>query len=611
VRAIMLFLAVLFAGQAQAQQAASPQAQAAPTHGITILGTPALPPDFKHFPYVNPDAPKGGEVVLGTLGTFDSFNPFIVRGSPAGPVARVWETLLRGSLEEVATAYGAVAQSVTVAPDKLSVTFEIRPEARFHDGKPITADDVVWTFDTLRKDGRPTYRQYYAEVESAVAEGPRRVTFKFKNATNRELPLIVGEMPILPRHWWEGRDFTKPLSEPPLGSGAYKVDKFEFGRSITMRRVEDWWGRDLPVNKGMFNFDTIRTEYFRDGTIALEAFKAGQIDLRQENIAKQWATAYDFPAVQRGLVRKEELTNRLPTGMQGFVMNTRREIFRDPRVRQALAVAFDFEWANKNIFNGAYTRTRSYFANSSLETTGLPQGAELALLETYRAELPPELFTKEFILPVTDGSGNNREELRQALALFKQAGWEVKDRKLLDSSGKQMSFEILLYEPAFERVALPYIETLKRLGIDAGARTVDPAQYQRLTDTYDFDMTVGVFAAGELPGNELATTWTCSSVKPEGGDNLAGACSPAIDGLISKVIAATTRDELTTAVHALDRVLQWNWYVVPHWHLRVSRVAWWDRFANPGKPVRPGFALDTWWLDPTRAAATDAARRAR
>jgi len=607
----MLFLAVLFAGQAQAQQAASPQAQAAPTHGITILGTPALPPDFKHFPYVNPDAPKGGEVVLGTLGTFDSFNPFIVRGSPAGPVARVWETLLRGSLEEVATAYGAVAQSVTVAPDKLSVTFEIRPEARFHDGKPITADDVVWTFDTLRKDGRPTYRQYYAEVDSAVAEGPRRVTFKFKNATNRELPLIVGEMPILPRHWWEGRDFTKPLSEPPLGSGAYKVDKFEFGRSITMRRVEDWWGRDLPVNKGMFNFDTIRTEYFRDGTIALEAFKAGQIDLRQENIAKQWATAYDFPAVQRGLVRKEELTNRLPTGMQGFVMNTRREIFRDPRVRQALAVAFDFEWANKNIFNGAYTRTRSYFANSSPETTGLPQGAELALLETYRAELPPELFTKEFILPVTDGSGNNREELRQALALFKQAGWEVKDRKLLDSSGKQMSFEILLYEPAFERVALPYIETLKRLGIDARARTVDPAQYQRLTDTYDFDMTVGVFAAGELPGNELATTWTCSSVKPEGGDNLAGACSPAIDGLISKVIAATTRDELTTAVHALDRVLQWNWYVVPHWHLRVSRVAWWDRFANPGKPVRPGFALDTWWLDPTRAAATDAARRAR
>jgi len=605
VRAILLLLAVLLAVPAQAQ------APSGPTHGITILGTPALPPDFPNFPYVNPNAPKGGEVVLGALGSFDSFNPFIVRGTAAAPVIRVWETLMRGSLDEVATAYCNVAQSVTVAPDKLSVTFEIRPEARFHDGKPITADDVVWTFDALRQHGRPTYRQYYADVDVAVADGPRRVTFKFKTALNRELPLIVGEMPILPKHWWEGRDFTKPLSEPPLGSGPYKVDKFDMGRSITLKRVEDWWGRDLPVSKGMFNFDTIRTEYFRDGTIALEAFKAGQVDLRQENIAKQWATAYDFPAVQRGLVRKEELPNKLPTGMQGFVMNTRRDLFKDVRVRQALATAFDFEWANKNIFNGAYTRTRSYFANSSLETTGVPQGAELALLEPYRSELPAALFTKEFNLPVTDGSGNNREEIRAALALFAEAGWTVKDRKLVNAAGKQMSFEILLYEPAFERVALPYIETLKRLGIDARARTVDPAQYQRLTDIYDFDMTVAVFAAGELPGNELATYWTCVSVKPEGGENLAGACSPIIDDLVNRIIAAATREQLTSAVHALDRVLQWSWYVVPHWHLRVSRVAWWDRFGNPGIPVRPGFALDTWWLDPTRAAATDAARRAR
>ncbi len=601
-RALLVLLAILFSPASHAQ---------VPTHGLTVLGTPELPADFRHFPYVNPDAPKGGEVVLGTLGTFDSFNPFIVRGNAAAGVNRIWDSLLRGSLDEVATAYGAVARSVRIAPDKLSVTFELRPEARFHDGKPITAEDVIWTFETLRKEARPVYRQYYADIEGAIADGPATVTFRFKTAINRELPLIVGEMPILPKHWWEGRDFTKPLSEPPLGSHAYRVDKFEFGRSITLRRVEDWWARELPVNKGMYNFDVIRTEYFRDGTIALEAFKAGQTDLRQENIAKQWATAYDFPAVQSGLVRKEELTNRLPTGMQGFVMNTRRETFKDVRVRQALATAFDFEWANKNIFNGAYTRTRSYFANSALETTGLPQPGELALLEPFRAQLQAALFSSEFRLPVTDGSGNNRDELRAALAGFKQAGWEVKERKLVNAAGKQMAFEILLYEPAFERVALPYVETLKRLGIEARVRTVDPAQYQRLTDIYDFDMTVMVYASGDLPGNELATYWTCDSVKPEGGNNLAGACSPAIDALVAKVIAATNREELTPAVHALDRVLQWNWYVVPHWHLGVSRVAWWDRFANPGKPIRPGFALVTWWLDPQRAAITDAARRAR
>ena len=601
-RAILLLALTLLCAPAQSQTS---------THGLTVLGTPALPADFTHFPYVNPDAPKGGDITLGALGTFDSFNPFIVRGNAAGSVNRIWESLLRGSADEVATGYGAVAQSVRIAPDKLSVTFELRPDAKFHDGHPITAEDVVWTFETLRKEGRPFYRQYYADVAEVIAETPQRVTFRFANATNRELPLVVGEMPILPKHWWAGRDFSKPLTEPPLGSAAYRVDKFEFGRFITLQRVPDWWGRDLPVNKGLFNFDSIRTEYFRDATVALEAFKAGQIDLRQENIAKQWATAYDFPAVQRGLVRKEELPTRLPAGMQGFVMNTRRDIFKDVRVRQALATAYDFEWANKNIFYGAYTRTRSYFANSALENKGLPEGAELELLNRARDQLPAALFTSEFRLPVTDGSGNNREELRAALALLKEAGWEVKERKLVNAAGKQFSFEILLAEPSFERVALPYVETLKRLGMEVRVRTVDPAQYQRLTDEYNLDMTFMVYGAGELPGNELATYWTCASVKHEGGDNLAGVCSPVIDDLVAKVISATTRDELAAAVRALDRVLLWNWYVVPHWHLGAVRAAWWDRFANPGKPIRAGFVMDSWWLDVPRAAATDAARRAK
>lgn len=601
-RAVLALLALLLCPPALAQDA--------PTHGITVLGTPQLPPDFTHFPYANPAAPKGGDITLGSLGTFDSFNPFILRGTPAS-ISRVWDTLLRSSADEVATGYGAIASAVTLAPDRLSVTFELRAEARFHDGRPITAEDVVWTFQTLLKDGRPQYRQYYADVAAVSAEGPRKVTFTFKNSLNRELPLILGEMPVLPKHWWEGRDFARPLTEPPLGSGAYRVDRFEFGRFVTLRRVEDWWARDLPVNKGMFNFDTIRTEYFRDATVALEAFKAGQIDLRLENIAKQWATAYDFPAVRSGLVRKEELRNRLPTGMQGFVMNTRRELFKDVRVRQALAWMFDFEWANRNIFNGAYTRTRSYFANGPMETSGLPRGKELDYLNPHRAALPAQVFEAEFRLPVTDGSGTNREELRFAIELFRAAGWTIKDRKLVNEAGRQFSFEILLMEPAFERVALPYIETLKRLGIEARARTVDPAQFQRLTDVFDFDMTVAVFPSSDLPGNELATYWSCAASKAEGGDNLAGVCSEAIDALINNVITATNREDLTAAVHALDRALQWGWYVVPHWHLRVTRLAWWDRFANPGVPVRPGFALDTWWLNTARAAEVDAARRAR
>ena len=582
-----------------------------PTHGITILGTPALPPGFAHFPYVNPNAPKGGDITQSALGTFDSFNPFILRGNAAAGTQRIWETLLRNSVDEVATAYGALAETVEIAPDKLSVAFTLRAEAKFHDGTPITAADVVWTFHTLLEHGRPQYRQYYADVAAVVAESPRRVVFRFKNNPNRELPLVVGEMPVLPKHWFEGRDFTKPLTDPPLGSGPYQVDKFEFGRFVSYRRVADWWARDLPVNRGLYNFDTIRTDYFRDATVALEAFKAGQIDFRTENIAKQWATAYDFPALQRGLVKKESLRNHLPNGMQGFVMNTRRDIFKDVRVRQALAEVFDFEWANKNIFYGAYTRTTSYFANSNFETSGLPKGAELALLNRYRDRVQPSIFTTPFRLPITDGSGNNREELRNALDMLKAAGWDIKDRKLINAAGQQFAFEILLGEPAFERVALPFVQTLNRLGMDVKVRTVDPAQVQRRTDTYDFDMTVNVFASGDLPGNELATYWTCDAAKPEGGDNLAGVCNPVVDALVNTVIIATNREELGAAVQALDRVLLSGWYVIPHWHLRATRIAWWDRYARPAVPIRPGLAMDTWWFDAGHAAITDGARRAR
>jgi microcin C transport system substrate-binding protein len=595
-------------GMAHAQ-APAPTGAPLRTYGLSLLGKPSLPPDFKYFPYVNPDAPKGGEVVLGSVGSFDSFNPFIVRGTPAADVVRVWDTLMKPNVDEAEAQYGLLAQTVEVASDGMSVAFELRPEAKFNDGTPVTAEDVAWTFQTLREKGRPFYRQYYADVASVTVEGPRRVVFHFKSNTNRELPIILGQMVVLPKHWWAGRDFEKPLTDPPLGSGTYRVGHFEFGRSLSMVRVPDVWSKNLPVMRGQNNFDVRRTEFFRDSTVSLEAFKAGQIDFREENIAKEWANSYDFPAVQRGTVIKRTFRHHLPTGMQGFGMNTRRPLFKDVRVRHALALAFDFEWANANLFYGSYTRTTSYFSNSDLASSGIPEGDELALLDKYRDQLPPEIFTQPFKLPVTDGSGNNREQLSAALALLEQAGWKVHNRKLVDANGQPFSFEILLAQPAFERVALPYVQWLSKIGIDAHVRTVDPAQYERMMDSYDYDMIVVTFPESESPGNEQSGYWTCAAVKAQGGDNLIGVCDPVIDDLVHQILTAPDRAHLVTATHALDRVLLAGWYVVPHWYLQSTRAAYWDRFGFPDKPVRTGIAFDSWWLDPAKAAANDAARR--
>ena len=580
------------------------------SHALSLMGAAQLPPGFAHFPYANPNAPKGGEVALGAVGTFDSFSPHIVRGSPAGATLSIYDSLMRANADEAQVAYGHVAHTIEVAADARAVSFELRPEARFHDGAPMTAEDVAWSFQTLIAHGRPHYRQYWGDVAEVVVESPQRVTFRFKHADNRELPMILGQLDVLPKHWWAGRDFTKPLTEPPLGSGAWRIERFEFGRTVGLARVPDYWARELGTARGLANFDRRRTEYFRDPTVALEAFKAGQVDFRQENIAKDWATAYDFPAVRRGLVKKEEFRHRLPTGMQGFVMNTRREVFKDVRVRQALALVFDFEWANINLFHGAYTRSTSYFSNSSLASTGVPQGAELALLEKHRGQLPAALFTQEFRLPVTDGSGNNREVLRQALDLLRAAGWTIKDRKLVNAAGQPLRFEILLANPSFERVALPYVQWLARLGVEARVRTVDPAQFQRLSDSYDYDMAVEVFGQSESPGSEQRGYWTCDSAKHEGGQNSAGVCDPVVDALVETLVNAPDRATLETATRALDRVLLHGWYVVPQWHLASIRAAWWDRFGRVDVPIRAGMVFDAWWIDPPRAAATDAARRA-
>ncbi|WP_114377696.1 extracellular solute-binding protein [Elioraea thermophila] len=580
------------------------------SHALSLLGEPKLPPGFTHFPYVNPNAPKGGEVALAAIGTFDSFNPFIVRGVAAAGITQIWMTLMKGSQDEASTEYAHLAEWVEVGPGRDWVAFELRREARWHDGVPITAADVKWTFETLRSQGRPFYRAYWGDVTDVLIENDRRVVFRFRNGENRELPLILGQLAVLPKHWWEGRDFSRPLLEPPLGSGPYRVESFQPGRTVTYRRVANWWGENLPTERGTDNFDIMRYEYFRDATVAFEAFKAGQIDFRVENIAREWATGYDFPARRRGLVRLEEIPHELPTGMQAFVFNIRREIFRDRRVREALVLAFDFEWSNANLFFGAYARTTSYFSNSELASSGLPSPEELAILERYRGRIPEEVFTQEFRLPVTDGSGNNRENLRRALELLQAAGWRIDNRRrLVDAQGRPFSFEMLLSSPSFERVALPYAQALQRLGIEMRVRTVDTAQYQARIDNYDFDMTVDVFPQSLSPGNEQRDFWTCAKAREPGSRNSIGVCDPVIDELVELVIAAPDRDALIHRTRALDRVLLWNHFVVPHWHSRTFRVAYWDKFVRPERTPRYGLAFDTWWIDAERAQRLNEERR--
>jgi len=583
--------------------------QAMRTHALSLLGEPALPADFPHFPWVNPDAPKGGEIALTRIGSFDSFNGFIIRGTPEPGVGMVYDTLLASSSDEASTAYPYLAQWIHLPADRKGVTFELNPDARWHDGKPVTAADAVWTFNALRQHGRPFYRSYWGDVTEVLAENERRLTFRFRDDTNRELALILGQMPVLPAHWWASRDFTRPILEPPLGSGAYRIERFDAGRSIVYRRVEDWWARDLPTQRGTQNFDAYRYEYFRDTTVALEAFKAGQIDFRTENVARDWATAYDFPARRRGLVKLDEIRHEIPTGMQCFAVNLRRPLFQDARVRQALVELFDFEWMNANLFYGGYTRTNSYFSNSELASRGLPQGRELEILEGYRGRVPQEVFTTEFRLPKTDGSGNNRENLRRALTLLQQAGWRVQDRRLVNAAGQRFEFEILLQGPTFERIALPYVQALERLGMSVRVRTVDPAQYQTRIDAFDYDMTVESIGQSLSPGNEQRDYFTCAKANEQGSQNVAGICDPVIDELVELVVNAPDREELVARTRALDRVLLWHHYVIPHWHIQSFRIAYWDKFGRPPRNPKYNLGLESWWIDPERERALTEARR--
>jgi len=576
-----------------------------PVHALSLLGEPKYGPEFKHLDYVNPDAPKGGMLHMALVGGFDNFNGFIVKGQ-AGPSSSI-EALMTAPDDDVEAGYGLIAESVEVPSDKSWVAFNLRSEPRWHDGQPITVDDVVFSFNILKEKGRPFFRAYYANVQKVEQVGDRKVKFTFNTSGNRELPQIMGQLSVLPKHYWEGRDFESPPTEPPLGSGPYKVDSFEMGRSVTLKRVPGYWGANLPINLGQYNWDTIRYDYYRDSTVALEAFKASQYDYRQENSAKNWATAYDIPALHNGRIKKVELPNDNPTGMQAFVFNTRRDVFKDHRVREALAYAFDFEWTNKTIFYGQYTRTKSYFANSDLASSGLPSPEELQILEKYRSRIPDEVFTAEYQPPKTDGSGNNRTNLRKAIEILKTAGWEVKDGKMTNTkTGLQMQFEILLDDQIFERIMQPFVQNLTRIGIQANIRTViDSSQYKYRTDNYDFDMITNVFGESLSPGNEQREFWGSATADSPGGANLIGIKDPIIDELVDLVIMARDRQDLITRTRALDRVLLWGHYVIPSWHLRVFRVAYWDKFGRPATTPKPayGTGFDSWWIDPENEAA--------
>jgi microcin C transport system substrate-binding protein len=582
-------------------------------HGLSLFGEPSYPAGFKHFNYVNPSAPQGGIVRQIALGTFDNFNLVVagVKGNLADGVALVTETLTTAALDEVSTEYGLLAEAVSYPPDRASVTYRLRANARWHDGKPVTPEDVIFSMATL-KENSPQLAAYYRHVTKVEKSGERDVTFVFDAPGNRELPQIVGQLTVLPKHWWEGtdekgrkRDITQTTLEPPLGSGAYKVKDFAPGRSIIYEKVADYWGKDLNVNIGTNNFAQLRYDYYRDSTVALEAFKGDQIDWRSENSAKNWATAYDFPAVREKKVLKEEFPIRNFGIMQAFAFNIRRAKFSDPRVRRAFNHAFDFEEMNKQIFFGQYKRIASYFEGTELAATGVPQGQELEILQTVRDSVPAELFTKPYTNPVNGDLQKVRNNLREALKLFREAGYEVRNTKLVNAkTGEPFSVEFLADDPASERFVLFYRPSLQRIGITANVRIVDSAQYENRLRQWDFDIITASWGESLSPGNEQRGFWGSAAADQPGSRNLIGIKNRAIDKLIERVIYAKDRAELVAATHALDRVLLWNNYVVPQWTYGKVRTARWDRFSHPEAMPKYGLSAfpTIWWWDEEKAA---------
>jgi microcin C transport system substrate-binding protein len=569
------------------------------SHGIAIFGKLKYDKDFKNFDYVNPQAPKGGEIKISSTSAFDSLNPYIVKGNKAPGISMIFDSLMIGSLDEPQSIYGLVAENVTIAADKSFVEFEMRKNAKFHDESPMTADDIIFSFNLLKKEGDPSYRISYEPISSVEKINDYKVRFNFSDKTKRELPLIAGTMPILSKAYYSKNEFNKTTLQSPLGSGSYKVKSLEQGRNIVYERVKNYWAKDLPVAKGSYNFDIIKFDIYRDETVSLEAFKAGQYDLREENIARIWATGYESPAFEQGKFKKEVINHLVPQGMQGFIFNIRKSKFNDAKVREAISLSMDFEWMNKSLFFGAYKRNSSFFMNTDYAAKGLPSEQELKLLEPYKSELPAELFTQEFKLPITDGSGENREQLVKADKLLNEAGWIIKDGKRINNkTGEVLTLEFLFQSPVYEKVASPMRKHLKRLGIEANIRIVDDAQYIKRLETFDYDIIMTVLNRWVFfPGNEQLTYWHSSQSDQAGSNNQAGLKSKLVDELIAKITSSTTEEELKPAAQALDRVLLWQHYTIPNWYLGAFRLAYWDKFGRPEtKPKYSHGFPQTWWL---------------
>ncbi|MFL6826369.1 MAG: extracellular solute-binding protein [Bradyrhizobium sp.] len=581
-------------------------------HALSLFGDIKYPAGFKRFDYVNPDAPKGGIARMISIGTFDNFNIAVagVKGSIAPAAAMIYETLMARSQDEVATEYGLLAESAAHSDDFGWVIYRLRKEARWHDGKPVTPEDVMFSIEVLKKYS-PMYGSYYRHVVKTEKLGERDIKFTFDSPGNRELPTIVGELIVLPKHYWEGtdsqgrkRDISATTLEPPLGSSAYRIKEFVAGRSVRLERVRDYWGANLPTQVGLNNFDEMRFEFFRDNLVALEAFKADQADWIAENSAKQWATAYDFPAIAEKRVIKEEFPISDSGRMQGFALNLRREQFKDARLRRAFNYAYDFEEMNKQLFYGQYKRINSYFEGTELAASGLPEGQELQILETVRDKVPSEVFTTPYANPVGGNPEAVRANLREGMKLLKEAGYDIRERKLVDAAGKPVSVEILVQDPSAERIALFYKPSLERIGVTTSIRVVDDAQYQNRIRSFDFDIVMDVWPESLSPGNEQREFWGSQSADQPGSKNVVGIKNPAVDALIDKVIFARDRAGLIAATKALDRVLLWNFYVVPQFTYPFSRYARWDRFSH-AEPLpkygRSGLPA-LWWYDAEKAA---------
>ncbi|WP_375713936.1 MULTISPECIES: extracellular solute-binding protein [Photobacterium] len=579
------------------------------TTSLVGFGTAKYVPEFKHFDYVNPDAPKGGAITYAEVGTYDSFNRYASRGVSVAGADEMYDTLFAPASDEIDSYYPLIAEKVRYADDFSWMEIDINPKARFHDGQPITAKDVAFTFDKFMAEGVPQFRVFYKEVKSVKAVSPLTARIEMSVANREKLFSLVEGMNVLPEHYWQDKKLSEPLNAPPVGSSAYKVTSYQSGQSVTYSRVKDYWAANLPVNVGRHNFDTIRYDYYRDDTVTLEAFKAGEYDFRQENVAKFWATLYEGNNFDNGYIKKEEIPHQIPQAMQAFVFNTQRPVFSDVRVREALNYAMDFEWMNKTLFYNQYSRSRSFFQNTPYEAKGLPTPAELKYLEPLKDKIPARVFTESYQPPVTDGSGRVRAQSRKAFALLKAAGWELKNQVMTNvKTGEPLAFELLIYSPTSERIAIPLQKNLKQLGVDMKIRTVDTTQYIKRLRDRDFDMVSSGYSANAYPTQNLLIAWNSNYL--DSTYNTAGVQDPAIDTLTEQ-IAAHQQDPAALAAlgPALDRVLQWNFFVIPQWHLSKFRVATWDKFDRPA--VRPKYALgvDTWWVDTAKAAKLPEKRR--